>query len=103
MRDRHHTWQWLIDWIGRMATKHGGIVFDGTKKLDWGQAMCRAAYGSNWMSDDDFRKFDETPMDKPAPDYVIEICKRWEAGEWPEWAQNPPNKRLRPTAQPRMK
>ena len=84
---RHHTWQWLIDWCGRMAAKYGGTVYDGNKRLDWGQAMCRQAFGPDWMNDDDFKSFDNSSSDEPASGYVIEVCKRWESGEWPQWAK----------------
>lgn len=85
---RHHTWQWLDEWAGRMSKLYGGVVYDGGKKLDWGQAMCRAAYGPDWMTDADFQEFDKTSDSKPASKYVIEVCKRWEAGKWPGWARS---------------
>lgn len=86
---RHPTWQYLIDWCSRMAQKYGGIIWEDDKAMDWGQAICRAAYGPDWVNNADFKQFNEMPADEPAPDYVIETARQWEAGEWPEWVTKP--------------
>lgn len=86
--NRHPTWQYLIDWCGIMAHAHGGVVWEGGIQWDWGQAMCRAAYGSNWMRNPGFLEMDETPASEPAPAAVVKLCQQWEAGEWPEWCTN---------------
>lgn len=71
--------RYVLDWIGRMAHRWGGTVFDrtdATKKYDWGQALCREQYGPGW---NDVVGEDPTPED-------VERAKVWEEGDWPEWA-----------------
>ena len=84
---RHSTWQYLIDWTGVMARKHGGIVRDKNGKLwDWGQALCREMHGEDWTNDPDFIAFSAIPEEQPVPDEVLKRARAWKAGEWPDWA-----------------
>jgi len=79
---------WVSAWINRMAEAHGGTVsvhpdFDASDVVrsfgyDWGQALCREQYGadpSTWPAD-------------PADDDIAR-ARRWENGDWPEWAIRP--------------
>lgn len=61
-------------WIQRMADRHGPLVRGHGRLWDWGQALAVECYGS--------------PADWPdAPtESDMERARRWEAGEWPEWA-----------------
>jgi len=71
-----------------MAQLYGGIVWEGNEFMDWGQAICREMYGPAWMNSNEYRTVNELEETDPVPDEVIERCKRWEAGEWPEWVTN---------------
>jgi hypothetical protein len=83
---RHSTWQYLIDWISRMANKYDGIVYDHNgKRWDWGQAICREMYGEDWMHHEEFERIDNLEDTKPVPDEVIGRAIEWENGKWPEW------------------
>ena len=44
---------WVLYWMGRMAKKYGGIVYDKeTGEIwDWGQALCRECYGKDWNNE----------------------------------------------------
>ena len=83
---RHPTWQYIIDWVTRMAWKYGGSVYekDG-KEWDWGQALCRETYGKNWMTDEEFNKNEEIPPEEPAPKRFLEDAIKWEKGIHPDW------------------
>lgn len=76
------TTAFIIDWIGRMSNKYGGIVVDLTdnnKQLDWGQALCRECYGKDWP---------KLVGDDPIPEDV-KRAKEWEAGWFSDWMQPP--------------
>ena len=75
--------RFIIDWIGRMNVKYGACVYDlSTRRCwDWGQALCRERFGPVWMNTDEYKAANE---DGPFPKDV-EIAKRWETGEFPEW------------------
>jgi len=79
--DLHPNTMWVIEWIERMAMQHGGTVYevDGPS-WDWGQALCREQYGPSWSKDG-------VPADPTDAD--VARAKRWEDGEWPEWAEKP--------------
>lgn len=69
----------IIGWIARMSTIHGGTVIDRESGVtyDWGQAICRETLGVNW---------DELVGESPSEEDV-ERAKTWEAGDVPAWAK----------------
>ncbi|RPI49301.1 MAG: hypothetical protein EHM49_10120 [Deltaproteobacteria bacterium] len=70
---------WVIDWIYRMSKAYGGIVHSKEgKTYDWGQALCRECYGSDWI---------KLVGENPTPSDVIR-AQEWEAGNWPEWVRS---------------
>jgi len=76
---------WVSAWINRMTKAHGGRVrvhdyyeAPGTVRTfgyDWGQALCREQYGAD-------------PSAWPADPTVEDVARarKWEKGDWPEWA-----------------
>jgi len=80
-------WNWLVDWIKRMADSFGGSVYDTEtgKTWDWGQAICREVYGPNWMHEADYLAVDIEDTDS-VPDDIVSAALAWERGNWPEWA-----------------
>jgi hypothetical protein len=83
---RHHTWQYIIDWVGEMGYRYGGSVYekDGTH-WDWGQALCRETYGKNWMTSEEFNENEKIPPEDPAPERFLSDAKKWETGIHPDW------------------
>jgi hypothetical protein len=83
---RHPTWQYLINWVNKMALKYGGTVYekDG-KQWDWGQALCRETYGRDWMNSEEFNANEEIPPEEPAPERFVSDAQKWEKGIHPEW------------------
>ncbi len=79
------TTAFMIDWINRMAKKHGGIVAnrEGGLNMDWGQAICYGRYGPNWS--EIMNKDQIVDPDSEA----VELAKQWEDGELPEWMYFP--------------
>ena len=78
-------WQvsWLLDWMGRMARRYGRTVYDRDGKIwDWGQALCRECYGTDWI---DIIK--ERNIESPTWE-DIDRAKRWEEGDLPAWFLN---------------
>jgi len=71
--------RWVLDWTSRMAQRHGGTVYekDG-RKWDWGQALVRECYGSDWNE-----KYSEIP-DSPTWEDIAR-ARQWEKGDIPEW------------------
>jgi len=68
--------RWILDWIGRMAAKHGGTVYEKDDGCwDLGQALCRECYGKDWMS-----VVPETPSWDD-----IHRAQEWEQGKIPDW------------------
>lgn len=68
--------RWVLDWIERMARKHGGTVYEKNgESWDWGQALCRECYGEDWM--------EKVPA-TPTWDDIAQ-GRRWENGEIPDW------------------
>lgn len=67
----------IINWIGRMAHKHGGTVYekDVYLPLDWGQAIARECYGPDWN--------DIVPESPTRDDLHGAIL--WENGDVPNW------------------
>ena len=86
----HPQWTYLIDWTSRMTKKYGATVKDKCgEKWDWGQAMCRELYGEDWSNSVDFLATNDIPPEDPPPQEMVELCKRWESGEYsPEWWVN---------------
>lgn len=75
------TTSFVIDWCGRMTEKFGPVVTGREGEyLDWGQALARSRFGEDWVKE--VRKEENFAPDNEA----VEIAKRWENGEWPEWA-----------------
>ena len=74
----------VIDWIDRMATRYGGIVYDLElgRSWDWGQALCRQVYGPDWMHNSEYLANGDDPSYE-----AVEAAREWEAGSWPEWAE----------------
>lgn len=73
---------WVLDWISRMAQKHGGTVHEkGGKNWDWGQALCRECYGSDWN-----KVIDEQNITTPSWEDIAR-AKKWEDGETPPWVR----------------
>ncbi len=74
---------WVLKWIDRMTKKYGASVCDKNGKIwDWGQALCRECYGSNWMN-----VLEEENITTPSWD-DIEKAKIWENGKMPKWVKN---------------
>lgn len=69
--------RWISDWFKRMCDRHGDLVADVETGhvWDWGQALCREMYGP------DPRDWPEVPTQAD-----VDRARRWEQGEWPEWA-----------------
>ena len=69
-----------------MATKHGGTVVDKSgQQWDWGQALCRQLYGTDWMNDEEFHRSGDLDV---APQYVLDECERWAAADsHPNWVE----------------
>ena len=83
---RHQTWEWLINWTGRMAQKYGGTVWEKSGKWwDWGQAICREMYGLHWNESEGFKIVSNQDDSAPVPLEVIKRAEEWEKGEWPNW------------------
>lgn len=88
----------VMAWIDRMRAKHGPVVrehiatrstIDGDTdyqviEYDWGEALARAHFGWAWI---DIVKY----ADPHAPDAVVALAERWEAGEWPDWCERSDN------------
>jgi len=73
----------VFEWVKRMSNEHGPTVRskDGTT-FDWGQALCREQFGSNWQKH-------MTLHNIAAPTKQdLERAKRWENGEVPDWVEN---------------
>lgn len=83
----HPTWRYLSDWVVKMAVLHGGIVHEGNKELDWGQALCRELYGEDWMRNPEYIELDNISINDPIPNYVIARAEQWMNGENPAWAE----------------
>ena len=69
--------QYVIDWMGRMTRKHGGVVYEKERGMwwDWGQALCREQYGEDWN--------DIVPPDPTIDD--VGRASDWEKGDFPDW------------------
>lgn len=79
------TWDDVVGWTNRMASKHGGTVYDKNGQTwDWGQAICRDAYGSDWMNSDKFKIANDAEV---PPAEMIYTCVSWEAGSVPHWVR----------------
>ena len=73
--------RFVLEWVNRMSERFGSTIQDMSgNEYDWGQALCRECYGDHW---DDFMKKHNVTM--PGAE-AVEIAKRWEDGEIPEWA-----------------
>lgn len=70
----HESWIWLGNWIQIMAAKNGGIVTDKEtgRVMDWGQALCRDLYGTDWMNSEEFEADNSIDSGQPVPDHIIE-------------------------------
>ena len=85
--------RWVLDWIGRMATKYGGIVYEKDGGWwDWGQSLCRECYGKDWS-----KIVPETPTWND-----IGTANMWEQGKIPNWVDQERMKKHN-TSQPTMK
>lgn len=89
---RHRTWQYLIDWCSVMAERYGSSTCWEketedlcAKQWDWGQAMCRLAYGRDWMNHPDFARCNEISPEESAPQELMAAAKEWEGGKEPDW------------------
>ena len=72
--------QWVVDWVHRMAGKHGGIVHDiDGPSLDWGQALCRGRYGLGWNA-----ILSSEQIESPDLDAIV-LAAGWERGSLPDW------------------
>jgi len=79
--------KWIMRWIERMSAAYGGVVYiaegygepgESWVGYDWGQALCREMYGPRYA---------DWPDEPETLD--IERAQQWEAGDWPEWAEQP--------------
>ena len=72
-----------------MAQKYGGTVYekDSSKTWDWGQALCRELYGSDWMNNPDYKEENVREDSEPCNPETLAKAKSWEAGEIPEWVR----------------
>lgn len=83
---RHWTWQYIIDWTMRMANKYGGIVRDKEGfTWDWGQALMREMYGTEWMVHPAFNFENEKNANEPLNQEVVNRAIKWEQGDFPDW------------------
>jgi hypothetical protein len=85
--DRHPTWRVLFDLIRQIGQTYHGSIYDYTTCHSWdpGQAVCREAYGPEWMGNPEFQVADERPDSEPAPEEAVAAAKRILAEE-PSWA-----------------
>jgi hypothetical protein len=81
-------WNDLNEWGRRMAKTNDGIVYDNVldRNWDWGQALCRELYGTDWQTHPEFLAADEALY---PPKEAIERALAWENGEWPDWVEIP--------------
>jgi hypothetical protein len=71
----------LTDMVGR---KRGGSIFDFTTNKTWdsGQAICREAYGPDWMNNPEFKEANDAEI---APQSYLDAAKRI-LENMPDWA-----------------
>lgn len=80
--DEQNRVRWVLGWIDRMCDKYGGTCREKNGKTwDWGQALCRLCYGSDWNNIISKQNI-ETPTWED-----IEKAKKWENGKMPNWFQ----------------
>ena len=71
----------VLDWANRMTEQFGSEIQDlSGNKYSWFEALCRESYGEDWQAF--MQKHNITMPGKE----VVEIAKRWEEGDIPEWA-----------------
>jgi hypothetical protein len=63
---------------------HCGTIFDGFKRMDPGQALCRELYGRDWMKSEQFAT--DNAADEPTAEILAAAVSWWVNGVWPQWA-----------------
>jgi len=70
----------IFEWVKRMTEQNGSVVYakDG-EKLDWGQALCREQFGTDWK-----HYMMENNISIPTK-VDLERALEWENGNIPDW------------------
>ena len=85
-------WSDLTKGLNRLAYRHDGVVYDNEldRSWDWGQALCRGLYGTDWMNHLDFKEADEAQY---PPKEAFDMLREWEQGNFPGWLEIPPSRK----------
>ncbi len=77
-------WRVAVDLVDEIAQQYGGQLWDFSVGKNWdpGQAVCREAYGPDWMHSPEFAIADEM---EEAPEEFLAAARRLLAGR-PTWA-----------------
>lgn len=88
---RHFTWDTLTNLVSKLSHKYGGTVVDSeiNKSWDWGQAITREMYGTDWMNDPEFKRVSQLEDSEPAPEKALKIARQWLRGDLPSWMLSP--------------